>query len=324
MSDAGMPKTSLFHPSLVDYWNFKGKSNSDEDRDTIKGIKGGILTAYNFGWSLGSGYGLYGTDFRIQWNDTDASYGTIINSGIAHTDKIGSGLYVVAYGNRRIFGDTFKGKITGLPEGYSLYIGYASNLHLVTSVNGLFAVNKSDIPGEVVPQGQSIALNGGFKIMKTGQLGGGAEVPADVTIELMPDYPGAIVTDGVDDYLKFNKVGYKIGTIIIKYIPISFNKGLSTVFMVLGNTSSGILRYAYINNPDQKITAINNFDNYSSSNNCAILSNNTPTEITTELHIGVNNIRSQPINMALYSIAIYQRKLTDEEGYEEITKIQSL
>jgi hypothetical protein len=51
--------TSPFHPSLVDYWNFKGKSNFDKDRNAIKGIKGEILTAYNFGWSLGSGYGLF-------------------------------------------------------------------------------------------------------------------------------------------------------------------------------------------------------------------------------------------------------------------------
>lgn len=326
MSDAGMSEASLLHPSLVDYWNFGGKSNSDEDRDTIKGIKGGILTAYNFGWSLGSGYGLYGTDFGTQWNDTDASYGKIINSTIAHTDKVGSGLYVIAYSTLIVFADNFKGRITGMPEGYSLYIGYATNLYLVSPTNGEWSINKADIP-YLVPEGSpesNAKYNGGFKIMKTGQLGGGAEVPADVTIELMPDYPGAIVTDGVDDYLKFNKVGYKIGTIIIKYIPISFNMGLNTVFMVFGNTSSGILRYAYVNNPDQKITAINNFDNYSSSNNCAILSNNTPTEITSELHIGNNSIGSETINMALYSIAIYQRKLTDEEGYEEITKIQSL
>lgn len=49
-------KKNPFHPSLVDYWNFAGKKNSDTDRAIIKGIKGNILNAYNFGWSLGSGY----------------------------------------------------------------------------------------------------------------------------------------------------------------------------------------------------------------------------------------------------------------------------
>lgn len=52
-------QTSPFHPSLVDYWNFKGKSNFDKDRNIIKGVKGNIFNAYNFGWSLGSGYGLF-------------------------------------------------------------------------------------------------------------------------------------------------------------------------------------------------------------------------------------------------------------------------
>lgn len=58
------PQGSSFHPSLVDYWNFKGKSNFDKDRNTIKGVKGNILNAYNFGWSLGSGYGLYANNFN--------------------------------------------------------------------------------------------------------------------------------------------------------------------------------------------------------------------------------------------------------------------
>ena len=52
-------QTSPFHPSLVDYWSFKGKNNFDKDRNTIKGVKGNILNAYNLGWSLGSGYGLF-------------------------------------------------------------------------------------------------------------------------------------------------------------------------------------------------------------------------------------------------------------------------
>lgn len=57
-------QTYPFHPSLVYYWNFKGKSNADEDRNVIKGVKRNILTAYNFGWALGSGYGLYKENYN--------------------------------------------------------------------------------------------------------------------------------------------------------------------------------------------------------------------------------------------------------------------
>lgn len=97
------PQGSSFHPSLVDYWNFAGKKNSDTDRAIIKGIKGNILNAYNFGWALGSGYGIYNTNFNTQWNDTDASYGKIINSNLIKTYKVGSGLYVAAYYDSRNF-----------------------------------------------------------------------------------------------------------------------------------------------------------------------------------------------------------------------------
>lgn len=306
-------QTYPFHPSLVDYWNFKGKSNFDKDRSTIKGIKGEILTAYNFGWSLGSGYGLYGTDFRLQWNDSDSSYGKIVNSTTAHTNKVGSGLYVIAYGNRRSFADTFKGRITGMPEGYSLYIGYASKLHLITSQNGDFIINKSDIPGDVVNEGENIVLNGGFKIMKTGNLGGGQEVPCDVTIELIPEYQGAIVTDGVDDYLKLDKVGYKIGTVILKYTTLFRDNTWRYVFDVqkeraylASNKETGV----FVTSMQYKFAGDYMYLIPRTSNN--------PTTSNTPLYIGSNSIVTESARMALYDIAIYEDILTDEEIYKEI------
>ena len=43
----------------------------------------------------------------------------------------------------------------------------------------------------------------------------------NVTIEQLPLYEGALVTDGVDDYLKLDKTGYKVGTVIFKHTPIT-------------------------------------------------------------------------------------------------------
>lgn len=310
-------QTPPFHPSLVDYWNFKGKSNFDKDRNTINGIKGEILTAYNFGWSLGSGYGLYGTDFRTQWNDTDASYGKIINSTIAHTDKVGSVLYVIAYSTLIVFADNFKGRITGMPEGYSLYIGYATNLYLVSSTNGEWSINKADIP-YFVPEGSpesDARYNGGFKIMKTGQLGGGAEVPADVTIELIPEYQGAIVTDGVDDYLKLDKVGYKVGTVIIKYIPIptvnrwQYVLDTQTERIFIGYTSKTSVE-------NDKV--VSSFTNIKDIGGYKVFKEGGIKNVSTPLFIGSNTNISEPLSMALYSIAIYDRVLSDQEVQEVI------
>lgn len=305
-------QTSPFHPSLVDYWNFKGKSNFDKDRNTIKGIKGNILNAYNFGWSLSSGYGIYNTNFNTQWNDTNSSYGKIINSNLIKTYKVGSDLYVAAYYDSRNFLGNIKGKITGMPEGYSLYIGISTTLYLVTSNNGDFIINKNDIPVLILDDGIS-RYNGGFKIMKTGNLGGGQEVPCDVTIELIPEYEGAIVTDGIDDYLKLDKVGYKIGTVILKYTTLFRDNTWRYVFDVsnernylASNKETGV----FVTSAQYKFAGDYMYLIPRTGNN--------PTTSNTPLYIGSNSIVTESARMALYDIAIYEEILTDEEIQKEI------
>lgn len=307
-------QTSPFHPSLVDYWNFKGKSNADEDRNVIKGVKRNILTAYNFGWALGSGYGIYNTNFNTQWNDTDASYGKIINSNLIKTYKVGSVLYVAAYYDSRNFLGNIKGKITGMPEGYSLYIGISTTLYLVTSNNGDFIINKNDIPVLILDDGVS-RYNGGFKIMKTGNLGGGQEVPCDVTIELIPEYEGAIVTDGVDDYLKLDKVGYKVGTIIIKFKPINIKPNIVNSILNI-HTDEVALQY------DTSGVLNNNFTTYKNYGEYSVGTFNIDKNAATPLALGCKLSNSgSPMeysNVAIYSVAIYQNVLTAEEIQKEI------
>lgn len=314
------PQGSSFHPSLVDYWNFAGKKNSDTDRATIKGIKGNILNAYNFGWALGSGYGIYNTNFNTQWNDTDSSYGKIINSNLIKTYKVGSGLYVAAYYDSRNFLGNIKGKITGMPEGYSLYIGISATLYLVTSNNGDFIINKNDIPVLILDDGVS-RYNGGFKIMKTGNIGGGQEVPCDVTIELIPEYEGAIVTDGVDDYLKLDKVGYKIGTVIIKAIPLTVNEN-SYVFDVERKRTY----FSYLLNTDNTIRPGFSFNSKRVYGNYDVLryNDNNIANIYTPMFIGCRFNIDEYISMALYEIAVYQDVLTEEQVLAEIDKMNKL
>lgn len=311
-------QTSSFHPSLVDYWNFKGKSNFDEDRNVIKGVKGNILTAYNFGWALGSGYGIYNTDFNTQWNDTNSSYGKIINSNLIKTYKVGSSLYVAAYYDSRKFLGNIKGKITGMPEGYSLYIGISTTLYLVTSNNGDFIINKNDIPVLILDDGVS-RYNGGFKIMKTGNLDGGQEVPCDVTIELIPEYQGAIVTDGIDDYLQFNNANYTIGTVIIKAIPLAVTDS-NYVFDVERKRTY----FRYLLNADKTIRSDSSFNSKKVYGNYDVLRYNDDNRanIYTPMFIGCRFNLNEYVSMALYDIAIYEDILTHEEVQKEINVME--
>ncbi|EXZ16724.1 hypothetical protein M067_4986, partial [Bacteroides fragilis str. J-143-4] len=207
-------QTSPFHPSLVDYWNFKGKSNSDKDRNTIKGIKGEILTAYNFGWSLGSGYGKYTMNYLNYLNNSKSPEDIIItDSSITRLKGEGKISFWVT-GNKLPTGITvipsYRINVTGeweTPPEFTYYDGdNASISHTITLTHGINIIPEITI--NVITSISSTIY--GFSTFQNG----------DVTIEQIPEYEGAIVADGIDDYLKLDKVGYKVRTIIIKFKTI--------------------------------------------------------------------------------------------------------
>lgn len=147
----------------------------------------------------------------------------------------------------------------------------------------------------------------------------------NVTIEQIPLYPGAIVTDGVDDYLKLDKVGYKVGTIIIRYDPIIIYGRWNTVFDCMryidANQNRIFLGYS---------TSINNVGTTLQGGNVGeylVLkgSNNKIFNVTEPLYLGAsyntNNTPIEFLSMALYSIAIYDRALSDQEVQEVINFI---
>lgn len=293
-------QTSPFHPSLVDYWSFKGKNNFDKDRNTIKGVKGNILNAYNFVWSLGSGYGLYkenyltyrafntGSDIRAIFTNTDSKiHVTEINKSNArfldsmeHTTT------------------DYSVKVSGLTDDIDLYFNGlkstngAVNTKLVNGINYLTAVDKY----------------GGFKTSTfTGK--------CDVTIEQIPEYEGAIVADGIDDYLKLDKVGYKVGTIIIKFKPINIKPNIvnsilniHTDLVALQYNTSGVL--------SNNFTTYKNYGEYSVGT--FNIDKNAATPLTLGCKLSNSGSPMEYSNVAIYSVAIYQNVLTAEEIQKEI------
>jgi hypothetical protein len=118
-------QTSPFHPSLVDYWNFKGKSNFDKDRNIIKGVKGNIFNAYNFGWSLGSGYGLFKENY-LTYNKVENVFVTDDHSVTIMNFVPANKWVIYKYGN-----PTFKStkiKVTGITADNQLEYGYSPSL----------------------------------------------------------------------------------------------------------------------------------------------------------------------------------------------------
>lgn len=297
-------QTSPFHPSLVDYWSFKGKINSDKYRNTIKGIKGGILTAYNFGWSLGSGYGLYkenyltykafntGSDIRAILTNTDSKiHVTEINkSNVRFLDSLEHNT------------TDYSVKVSGLTDDIDLYFnGLKStdgkvNTKLVNGINYLAAVDKY----------------GGFKTNTfTGK--------CDVTIEQIPEYEGAIVTDGVDDYLKLDKVGYKVGTIIIKFKPINIKPNIVNSILNI-HTDEVALQYDTSGVLNNNFTTYKNYGEYSVGT--FNIDKNAATPLTLGCKLSNSGSPMEYSNVAIYSVAIYQNVLTAEEIQKEINVME--
>lgn len=294
-------QTSPFHPSLVDYWNFKGKINYDKDRNTIKGIKGEILTAYNFGWSLGSGYGLFKENYltyrKVQNVFVTGDHSiTIMNFVPANT------WILFKYGTEHL--NTTRVRVTGLTANNQLAYGYSPTNDGARVLMAIPSDGEYDLPESVVG---TTSYNVGFIVQNA--------LTKNVTIEQIPEYEGAIVTDGIDDYLKLGKVGYKVGTVIIKHKPVRLFNGWQYVL-----ETSAIRTYMVYNFTDENINT--NFDNYNTVGDYGVGIINTPRLIETPFYIGCQSKIKEFLSMALYEIAIYQDVLTDEEIQKEINVMQ--
>lgn len=294
-------QTSPFHPSLVDYWRFKGKNNFDKDRNTIKGVKGNILNAYNFGWSLGGGYGLFKENY-LTYNKaqnvfvTGDHFVTIMNFVPANNWILSK------YGNSQL--NATRIRVTGLTANNQLAYGYSPTNDGARVLMAIPSDGEYDLPESVV---NTTSYNVGFIVQNA--------LTKNVTIEQIPEYEGAIVTDGINDYLKLDKVGYKVGTIIIKFKPINIKPNIvnsilniHTDLVALQYNTSGVLS--------------NNFTTYKNYGEYSVGTFNIDKNAATPLVLGCKLSNSgSPMeysNVAIYSVAIYQNVLTAEEIQKEI------
>lgn len=301
-------KKNPFHPSLVDYWNFAGKKNSDKDRAIIKGIKGNILNAYNFGWSLGSGYGLFNENYFTYRKIenvfvTDDHTVTIMNFVPANTWILSK------YGTEHL--NTTRVRVTGLTANNQLAYGYSPTNDGARVLMAIPSDGEYDLPESVV---NTQTYDVGFIVQNA--------LSQNVTIQQIPEYEGAIVTDGINDYLKLDKVGYKIGTIIVKYVPIKFSIGWNTVFDNNRYDTPNRNYLGYSSTIENRGTTmfVSNYGDY------LALYHNTPKQADDSLYIGSSYTKAfvakEFFSMALFEMAIYSEILTDEEIQKEIDVMQ--
>jgi len=298
-------QTSPFHPSLVDYWNFKGKSNFDKDRNTIKGIKGEILTAYNFGWAWGSGYGLFNENY-LTYNKAQNVFVTDDHS-ITIMNFVPANNWILSkYGNSQL--NATRIRVTGLTANNQLAYGYSPTNDGARVLMAIPSDGEYDLPKSVV---NTQTYSVGFIVQNA--------LSQNVTIQQIPEYEGAIVTDGIDDYLKLDKVGYKVGTIIIKFKPINIKPNIVNSILNI-HTDEVALQY------DTSGVLNNNFTTYKNYGEYSVGTFNIDKNAATPLTLGCklsNSYRPMEYsNVAIYSVAIYQNVLTAEEIQKEINVME--
>ena len=298
-------QTSPFHPSLVDYWNFKGKNNFDKDRNTIKGVKGNILNAYNFGWAWGSGYGLFNENYLTYHKAqnvfvTDDHSITIMNFVPANN------WILFRYGTEHL--NATRIRVTGLTANNQLAYGYSPTNDGARALMAIPSDGEYDLPESIAG---TTSYNVGFIVQNA--------LSQNVTIKQIPEYEGAIVTDGIDDYLKLDKVGYKVGTIIIKFKPINIKPNIVNSILNI-HTDEVALQY------DTSGVLNNNFTTYKNYGEYSVGTFNIDKNAATPLTLGCklsNSYRPMECsNVAIYSVAIYQNVLTAEEIQKEINVME--
>lgn len=308
VADRGHKVDFPFSDSLVDYWNFGGKSNFDKDRTTVTGLLGNVLTAYNFGWNLMSGYGGYNENYLTYFKSprvsvTDDHSITIMNS-------VQPNIYVVYKSNRNHIKAT-RIKVTGLTATDQLaYYYYPKREAETIEIFPIAEDGEYDLP-------ESIQNTSGISSSTVGLFVRSA-LTKNVTIEQIPLYEGAIVTDGVDDYLKLDKVGYKVRTVIIKFKTINIKP--NTVNSILNiHTDEVALQYDTSGVISSNFTTYKNYEEYSVGT--FNIDKNAVTPLTLACKLSNSGSPMEYCNLALYSIAIYDRALSDQEVQEVINFI---
>lgn len=294
-----------FSDSLIDYWNFKGKNNLDKDRTTVTGLLGNVLTAYNFVWNLMSGYGGYNENY-LKYKKADNVFITDDHS-ITIMNFVPANIFVAYQYDTDPIKAT-KVRVTGLTATDQLTYEYSPSDGGSRAVLPIPEDGEYDLPESIQSSSETAGYNVGFAVRSA--------LTKNVTIEQIPLYEGAIVTDGVDDYLKLDKVGYKVGTIIIKYIPISIHRGWNTVF----DTYNVVYENKCLMFYNRSV------DNWGSTmkrkivNDYSVFVSDTSKNVDVPLYLGARYEKTikDYLNMALYSIAIYDRALSDQEVQEVI------
>lgn len=229
--------------ALVGVWSAYGKSNDSTDRNIIKNKikdRGGDFVISNAAFKLNSGFGGFVEDFT-SWDRIDSSTAEISNDGskIKCINTTLNVQYLFNSINRDI--PSFKVKISNFTKGdITYYYRKEDGIEAFLKINPLSVVNSDKVIE--LPKSYNTVENG------TGSRGGfySSNINIGVTIEQIPSFEGAFVTDGVNDLITSTKTVQEMGvtdeiTIVsmIHQIQLNPSPSITNDIRVSSNNTSG-------------------------------------------------------------------------------------
>lgn len=211
----------LVRDSIVGLWKSDQNTNESPTRNIIKNTikdKGGDLELLNFGYKLNSGYGKYIEDFSLFILSDRFEYSEISNTKITITavSDIATGIYhAVTEEESALYWNTFKIKVSGSTD--DVYISYVTLKKSIRLYNG---INTVVAPNELSWHAFAASAN---------------NVSCNITLEFVPEYEGALVTDGKDDLITSTKTVSEMGitdevTVVSLVHQVSLNSTYNKAF----------------------------------------------------------------------------------------------
>lgn len=183
---------------LIGVWDNYGKKNTDADRNIIKNKihnAGGDLEILNSAYRLNSGFGEYSNDFQEY---TYSENVVVKDNTNAIFNSRGKLLVPYSYLTKDI--PSFKIKVSGLSNTYHFRYYYRDSNGVQHSVD-MAKDGNYELPICYNVQSSSDGTSCGFTNY-------GSDI---VSVEILPEYEGAFVTDGVDDMIISQKTLQEMG-----------------------------------------------------------------------------------------------------------------
>lgn len=231
---ANLGRDNIIYPGLIAAWSAKGKTNDDKDRAILKDLTGNghDITLNGFAFSEMSGYGGYVYNFKnlLQWissnvtsvgSNTGRAEGTVTASLCNIVKVLTSGNFLERNGAGY---SSFAIKVSGLTDEITLSFLSPANPseEIIISSDGIYNLGKGDNEYKYH----------GFRLKNSTNT---FPFECNITIELLPEYPDALVFDGVDDWGISKSLPILTDyTIIVKRVFLDNEKGYSGTIAAKG------------------------------------------------------------------------------------------